>query len=155
MSDIVEDLRQRRMDKAADTIESLRRELDEAIRLKLASTDNNLSLMEQLATMTAERNDLNEINAQWVANLATELAASQAREQQLREALKMAVKQNGHDMLMTGEELRKCEATLDLPHDDTALRQAKAKLLRDAADKCEDTNDDKMLRRMADELEKS
>lgn len=31
---------------------------------------------------------------------------------QLREALEMAVRQNSHDMLMTGEEIRKCEAAL-------------------------------------------
>jgi hypothetical protein len=30
------------------------------------------------------------------------------------EALGIAVRQNGHDMLMTGEELRKCEAALQL-----------------------------------------
>jgi hypothetical protein len=31
----------------------------------------------------------------------------------LLEALKLAVRQNSHDMLMTGEELRKCEAAID------------------------------------------
>jgi hypothetical protein len=30
----------------------------------------------------------------------------------LLEALKLAVRQNNHDMLMTGEELRKCEAAI-------------------------------------------
>jgi hypothetical protein len=30
----------------------------------------------------------------------------------LLEALKLAVRQNSHDMLMTGEELRKCEAAI-------------------------------------------
>jgi hypothetical protein len=32
---------------------------------------------------------------------------------ELLEALKLAVRQNSHDMLMTGEELRKCEAAID------------------------------------------
>ena len=32
--------------------------------------------------------------------------------QQLLEALKLAVKQNEHDMLMTGDELRKCSAAI-------------------------------------------
>jgi hypothetical protein len=30
----------------------------------------------------------------------------------LLEALRLAVRQNSHDMLMTGEELRKCEAAI-------------------------------------------
>jgi hypothetical protein len=32
---------------------------------------------------------------------------------ELLEALKLAVRQSSHDMLMTGEELRKCEAAID------------------------------------------
>jgi hypothetical protein len=31
---------------------------------------------------------------------------------ELLEALRLAVRQNSHDMLMTGEELRKCEAAI-------------------------------------------
>ena len=31
---------------------------------------------------------------------------------ELLEALKLAVRQNSHDMLMTGEELRQCEAAI-------------------------------------------
>ena len=31
---------------------------------------------------------------------------------ELLEALKLAVRQNSHDMVMTGEELRKCEAAI-------------------------------------------
>lgn len=30
----------------------------------------------------------------------------------MRDALEIAIRQNGHDMLMTGEELRKCESSL-------------------------------------------
>ena len=42
------------------------------------------------------------------------LAASQlADTDKLREALKLAVRQNSCDMLMTGEEIRKCEAALN------------------------------------------
>ena len=32
---------------------------------------------------------------------------------ELLEALKLAVRQSSHDMLMTGEELRKCDAAID------------------------------------------
>lgn len=34
--------------------------------------------------------------------------------QKVLDALKLAVRQNGHDMLMTGEELRKCDAAIAL-----------------------------------------
>jgi hypothetical protein len=40
-------------------------------------------------------------------------AALIAAAPELLEALKLAVRQNSHDMLMTGEELRKCEAAID------------------------------------------
>jgi hypothetical protein len=39
-------------------------------------------------------------------------AALIAAAPELLEALKLAVRQNSHDMLMTGEELRKCEAAI-------------------------------------------
>ena len=43
----------------------------------------------------------------WQANAVLIAAAPD-----LLEALKLAVRQNSHDMLMTGEELRKCEAAI-------------------------------------------
>lgn len=45
---------------------------------------------------------------------ALELEVRQLSEQAaaLRKGLELAIKQNSHDMLMTGEELRQCEAAL-------------------------------------------
>jgi hypothetical protein len=43
---------------------------------------------------------------------AHELRRLQAVNQELLEALKLAVRQNEHDMLMTGEELRICDAAI-------------------------------------------
>jgi hypothetical protein len=44
----------------------------------------------------------------WQANAVLIAAAPD-----LMEALKLAVRQNSHDMVMTGEELRKCEAAIN------------------------------------------
>jgi len=44
--------------------------------------------------------------------LAVALEAEREKVRQLREALKMAVRQNSHDMLMTGEEIRMGEAAI-------------------------------------------
>jgi hypothetical protein len=43
---------------------------------------------------------------------AAELRRLHAENEALRGELKMAVRQNEHDMLMTGEELRACEAAI-------------------------------------------
>jgi hypothetical protein len=43
---------------------------------------------------------------------AAELRRLHSVNADLLEALKLAVRQNSHDMLMTGEELRKCEAAI-------------------------------------------
>ena len=50
-----------------------------------------------------------------IAELEAQLAAASAPAEtdKLREALKLAVRQNSCDMLMTGEEIRKCEAALN------------------------------------------
>ena len=61
-----------------------------------------------------------------------QLAASQAREQQLREALEtpyqMVVIDDNHAETLA-------QIALTLPHDDTALKQYGAKLLRDAGER--------------------
>lgn len=44
---------------------------------------------------------------------AAHLRALEANRQMLVEALRVAVRQNSHDMLMTGEELRAAEAALE------------------------------------------
>ena len=43
----------------------------------------------------------------------------------IRNALELAVRQNEHDMLMTGEELRQCEATLAAIRAHLAAAEAK------------------------------
>ena len=43
---------------------------------------------------------------------AAELRRLHEANQVMLDALKLAVRQNSHDMLMTGEELRKCEAAI-------------------------------------------
>ena len=86
-------------------------------------------------------------------SLREQLAASQAREQQLREALQDI---RSH-ATPTGCQL--ASKVLPLPQDDTALKQWGAKLLRDAA--MHSSCFDKMqffvsyLNRMADELDPS
>ena len=49
----------------------------------------------------------------WDGNaIRAELRRLYALNQELLEALKLAVRQNSHDMLMTGEELRQCSAAI-------------------------------------------
>ena len=43
---------------------------------------------------------------------ASELRRLHEVNQELLEALELAVRQNSHDMLMTGEELRQCESAI-------------------------------------------
>ena len=58
----------------------------------------------------------NAIDAALKADYATAaLAAERAEVARLREALTLAVRQNEHDMVMTGEELRICRAALTAP----------------------------------------
>jgi hypothetical protein len=45
-------------------------------------------------------------------HFAAELRRLHTLNQELVEALELAVRQNSHDMVMTGEELRTCEAAL-------------------------------------------
>lgn len=46
--------------------------------------------------------------------------AAEGRVAAMREALEMAIKQNSHDMLMTGDEIRKCTAALATNQDTPA-----------------------------------
>ena len=84
-----------------------------------------------------------------IDDLQAELAASQAREQQLREALK-ALQQGFPQTHQINAVIRHALVT---PQDDTALRQWGAKLLRDLADKGWPAWDADDLRLKADELE--
>ena len=156
--------------------EALRRELAEALA---DVTHWNTTFLEareiyenQLASVTAERDNWKEIAGARYAPAAyrlveEQLAASQLREQQLREALEEII----YYLDRSGSRTRDgnlycscCESgqgdphkpncVLSLPHDGTALKQYGAKLLRDAAkavwSKGNATAD---LNRMADELE--
>jgi hypothetical protein len=144
-----------------DTVETLRRERDEWKQGQEAALCKVDRLVEQLAAMTADWNLLVKDRD----TLTAELAASQAREQQLREALNGVLKN-----LITADQARSAgmspsmvdaisvgEAALSILSDDTALRQAKAKVLRDAA--AHSSCFDKMqffvsyINRTADELE--
>lgn len=93
----------------------------------------------------------NVYSAATVVRLNRQLAASQAREQQLREGLtKVAIawSSNGrYDFLLVNGILESTST------DDTALRQWGAKLLRNMADECHYDRDGEMLCRKADELE--
>lgn len=62
------------------------------LRMKDCNTLDDLSLL--LFRVSTELRRLHEVNAE------------------LLEALQLAVRQNSHDMLMTGEELRQCEAAI-------------------------------------------
>ena len=63
---------------------------------------------------------LNAISMQEVLELLDRLEAAEKRTAKLEErcavltdSLRLAVRQNNHDMLMTAEELRSCEVTLE------------------------------------------
>ena len=51
-------------------------------------------------------------DAQWQAYATAARADLEAENKRLREALRIAINQNEHDMLMTGEELRQARAVL-------------------------------------------
>ena len=50
---------------------------------------------------------------------ADALEAQQAEIERLRKALGVAVRQNEHDMVMTGEEIRECRAAIDAAKEST------------------------------------
>ncbi len=141
----------------ADNKEILR-EWKEATRTHNSSMD---SMYKALAAMTQERDEAvgfwQGSDAGW-AETQRELAASQAREQQLREALAEiaspirqsdAAKAREYDLVIAHK-------ALALPQDDTALREQNAKLLRELvahimANGC--TSAVTQMSRKADELE--
>ena len=131
--DIVERLRDLRFrndlqDEAADTIEALRRERDE---------------LQHCATK----------NGEGMTYLREQLAASQAREQQLREALEK-IQRLPYDEVPDHHQTIAHDA-LALPQDTTALNAWGAKLLRDAGYLAflQSLDFDVYLNRVADELE--
>lgn len=65
-----------------------------------------------LAVMTRAVGNLLRSRSQSVANSAVEMREARAAVADLIEALSLALRQNSHDMVMTGEELRTCEAAL-------------------------------------------
>lgn len=65
------------------------------------------SVDQSFDVLPANRRDSEEI-----ATLRTKLAAAESRAERLAGLLRVAVRQNEHDMLMTGEELRACSAAL-------------------------------------------
>ena len=112
--DIVERLRDLRFrndlqDEAADTIETLRRELATAKEIP----------------MKYKRMEFN-------AQLQNKLAAEQAYSTRLREALQ---RNADYRELADGDVPKYIIDALTLPHDDTTLKQYGAKLLRDAGER--------------------
>jgi hypothetical protein len=156
---------ERLCDEAADTITELRSELAACQQRNLSlevfapQIDKLEDVEKQLADMTAERDG-------WMAAAMGKesvwvslIAASQAYSQQLRNALEMArngiawyieniIEADGCD----DEALQQIDAALVLPHDDTALKQWGAKLLRDVGAKYLLISQ-MQLNRRADELE--
>jgi len=136
---------------AADTIEALRKQVEELTQVAEAKEPFVLDLVRQRDAAKS-----------FAIMYSEEAAKAQAREQKLREALKWlesalsshikvyGFSQNAHAILDT------CKRTLALPQDDSSLRQYGAKLLRDAAASfMADKRNLFSLRlnRMADELE--
>lgn len=115
------------------------------------STENK-KLREQLAEVTQERDG-------WIAefkSVAEQHAESQAREQQLRELLNLALCHGAFDQ--GSGVIKELQQALALPHDNTALRQWGAKLLDEIANSWESGGDlysrsfARELRRKANEL---
>ena len=163
---------------SAATVEKLTADRDNMSSLFETMRLRWIGCNDLLDTMTQERNEArsdaayyehnrNIMNGEW-GKVKEQLAASQAREQQLREALEEANALNLNwvsvaepDMLEHLSEyktvIKMGTIALTLPQDDTALRQWGAKLLREMADLIvaryfahDATN---ALRHKADELE--
>lgn len=167
--DIVERLRTEETDlfrlqeTAADEIEALRRELaewknacEQKTEIMQSHSDERQELQRQVLALTQERDKLQKYSAELFAEhdeVKTELVESQAREQQLREALKFYMKppiSQLNDHLVAASRLG--VAALALPQDDTALRQYGVKLLLDAAENIGYPMSAIELRRMAEEM---
>ena len=165
---------------AADAIESLRQDvlvateerdakdlvckrLEEQLAAMTAERDEwkacaengsaHQSVVQQLAAMTQERDSQKKAADHWFGEANrdhNELLKALAREQELREAAALFRRYASHDVT-DAKGYAQAVAALALPHDDTALRQAQAKVLRDAATYLEPDSVDHLLR-MADEL---
>lgn len=147
-------------------IESLREQLAAmtAERDRLHTIDLDLQMaVQKLAAVKAERDELENELIGWRTggdemivkyDLGLKLAASQAREQQLREALEevMQIESEVESIKEYNKTIRKAKAALALPSDDTALKQYVAELLLDAAEKI-GYADRGILHSMAAELE--
>jgi hypothetical protein len=146
------------MDKIMETFEQMVRRLH--TKMPMATQEDAIAfatrIKEELCNgqepvAVVDENDEGE-NFDTLARISKEeLAASQAREQQLREALALYAAERH-----TGNHAKEA---LALPHDDTCLRRYGAKLLRDAANEATRVAQyvpsiEGWLRRMADELEK-
>jgi hypothetical protein len=85
-------------------------DLDPAARVYLAEDVDGRWTPRQLAAADADAEDA----AKWFMGGAPSPNAVQAAPavDPVREALRLAIRQNSHDMLMTGEEIRQCEAAL-------------------------------------------
>ena len=119
----------------------------------------------QIAALTKERDVFaaaNRTSYDGMTSALGQLAASQAREQQLREALEPA--KNGLEWFMDrftdayssadDEMLEAIAQALSLPQDDTALRQWGTRLLRETRDECAVSNNPLgVFDRKANELE--
>ena len=105
-------------------------------------------MLEQIEALRRERDGAKTLAIMY----CEQLAASQAYAEKLLEALDTALGCiDGYYRSALDAEF----ALADSPFDDTCLRQAKAKLLRDAADEMPVVGAHTFLRRMADELEKA
>lgn len=83
-------------------------ELERAIYLNTASYAMRMNAEAQRDHFEALAKD----NGATIIKTACELGAMTAQRDELLAALRLAVRQNSHDMLMTGEELRQCEAAI-------------------------------------------
>ena len=120
--------------------ETLRRELATAkeIPMKYKRMEFNAQLQNELAAMTAERDTYKQLASNCglledQVRTSYDIAAEQAYSQQLREEL--AVQANWHAGYGEQHLRKSADKALAIPHDDTALRQYGAKLLRDAGER--------------------
>ena len=139
-------------------VEALRRERDTFyMDYRMKCDAETKALYEHLAAMTAERDEARRTAEYWKSeHLAgnEQLAASQAREQQLREQVSDAL--NGDWPAHLWVIRHKLTNILAIPHDDTTLKQYGAKILREwvahiMANGC--TSAVTNMNRKADELE--
>ena len=90
-------------------LEASEHECTEQARLNGMGSEREAALMAKLEA--AERSDAESIAMYRKAR--DERDALRAKVEQMEAALQIAMRQNSHDMLMTGDELRQCEAALE------------------------------------------